>query len=99
MRWEDCNEFYRLIGFGAGCGFEPGIVTEFPAELWKKPKLNKYGVDEPHDDGDYGLRHNSRRKSADNAGQCGNEIDKTTTNETAISANDETLSQNPELCL
>ncbi|KAM1537657.1 hypothetical protein COP2_002704 [Malus domestica] len=48
MRWGDCNEFYRLIGFGAGCGFEPGIVTEFPAELWKKPKLNKYGVDEPH---------------------------------------------------
>ncbi|KAB2603418.1 hypothetical protein D8674_004423 [Pyrus ussuriensis x Pyrus communis] len=30
-----------------GYGFEPGIVTEFPAKLWKKPKLNKYGVDEP----------------------------------------------------
>ncbi|CAN6555524.1 unnamed protein product [Malus baccata var. baccata] len=38
----------QYLDYKEGCGFEPGIVTEFPAELWKKPKLNKYGVDEPH---------------------------------------------------
>ncbi|KAM1763319.1 hypothetical protein ACFX11_002671 [Malus domestica] len=93
----------QYLDYKEGCGFEPGIVTEFPAELWKKPKLNKYGVDEPHAEQVKCeltiTEDSSKRKSADNAGQCGNEIDKTTTNETAISANDETLSQNPELCL
>ncbi|KAB2635333.1 hypothetical protein D8674_025867 [Pyrus ussuriensis x Pyrus communis] len=149
----------------AGSGFEHEIVTEFPAELWKKPKLSKYGVDELHshkpvfskrnfnkhvislpqdteqvkceltntkessqvqrhfiarddqeprrtcqatkatltgaskwsdyvtqdEDDDCSLRLITRRKHADNAGQCSNEIDKTTTNYGTVLANDETL--------
>ncbi|KAM1686386.1 hypothetical protein FF1_034216 [Malus domestica] len=149
----------------AGSGFEPEIVTEFPAELWKKPKLSKYGVDELHshkpifskrnfnkhvislpqdteqarreltdtressqvqrhfiardeqeprrtcqatkatltgaskwtdyvtqdEEDDCSLRLITRRKHADNAGQCSNEIDKTTANYETVLANDETV--------
>ncbi|KAM1283616.1 hypothetical protein ACFX13_027286 [Malus domestica] len=150
---------------GPSSGFEPEIVTEFPAELWKKPKLSKYGVDEMHshkpvfskrnfnkhvislpqdteqakrevtntressqvqrhfiardeqeprrtcqatkatltgaskwsdyvtrdEDDDCSLRLITRRKHADNAGQCNNEIDKTTTNYETVLTNDETV--------
>lgn len=54
------NVFVCLIGFYVGVGFEHEIVTEFPAELSKKRKLNKYGCWSDTRKGDADGLHNHK---------------------------------------